>query len=75
MTATDIGGMLSPESDDMIEIDVSNATAAEKAYIQEQTRNGWNLDESSDTHWILTSNYYPLSPQEMLQTHQRPVES
>lgn len=62
---TSASGMMGPQfNDDKVEIDMGSASSESKSYVRELASIGWNVEEG-DRYWTLTSDYYPLSPEEM----------
>lgn len=66
--------MLSGEHDeDVIELDMRNASSSEKSAVREIASYGWTIEEN-DEYWRLESDYYPHSTEEMLEVR-NPEES
>lgn len=64
---TSNSSMLSGEhDDDVIELDMRNATASSKSAVREIASYGWTIEEN-ENYWRLESDYYPHSTEEMLE--------
>lgn len=59
--------MLGPQYNrDKIELDMRNASSQSQSYVRELAQDGWTILNEDDDFWVLKSDYYPLSPEEMV---------
>lgn len=59
--------MLGPQYNrDEIELDMRNASSQSKSYVREIAQDGWTILDEDAEFWVLKSDYYPLSPEEMV---------
>lgn len=62
VASTKLGGQF---NNDKIEIDMRRASASSESLVRELAQHGWDIEETENGFWILTSNYYPNPPEDM----------